>query len=410
MKKAGLIFFWSAIFLGLVIRLFSIPYLGIFDMAVYNEWGLATANNGLVESYHGIYFPFQYQIFGFGSWLANVLNTEYYIVYKSINLIFDCGSLFVLFLILKKFEVSRYYLLIYWIHPWFLNMFSLGYIDFQFTFFILCSLYFTFRDTARDYLIAGIFLAFAFLMKPQAQIIFLSFFIYGVIRYYRRKEISVFHIFIFPVIMFINYSLYFLITSGNPFRLAWTYLKVADHMPCLNANCLNGWFPVAFLMKGENEPIYSVSDELTFLGIPYRFLAILLVLTLIYHFIKRVADENAEPKRKFDLFYIACFAAFAVPFLMTSAHENHLFLGTVLIIPILAVSKNFIFKASIHIILMLQFINLYGFYRIGEIKNIHLPDFNYPYDTTMILSIIAFISYLIMLYHLLIKKSKLFLL
>lgn len=410
MKIAGKTIFWLAIIIGLFLRILMLFYNGIFDMAVYHEWGLATINNGLQQSFQGVYFPLQYQIFGFCSWISTFLNIDYFIVFKAANLIFDCGNLIMLYLILQKFAASKFYLLIYWIHPWFLNIFSLGYIDFQFTFFILCSLYFTLKNTSRNYLIAGIFLAFAFLMKPQVQIVFLSFFIYGMILYFKDRDLKVLHIFIFPVILFANYAVFFLIRTGNPFRLVKAYLNVANHMPCLNANFLNGWFPVAFFLKGKDEPIYSVSDELTLAGVSLRLIAVLIVLFLIYYFVRKLARKDLKSELNPDLYLIACFSAFIVPFLMTSAHENHLFLGTVLIIPLLAKSKNLLFNLCVHIILILQFINLYGYYRLGEITSEKIPVITYTYNIALILSFIAFFAFLIMVYHFLSNKSKLFLL
>ena len=153
MKRLSTFFFWLIIAVGFAFRIFTITYPGTFDIATYNEWGLNTVEKGLHGFFHGTYFPFQYQIFAFCSWLSMVLNIEYIMVFKSVNVIFDCGTLVILYLILQRLNLSKYYLLIYWIHPWFLNMISLGYSDFHFTFFLLCALYFTLKDTSRDYLI-----------------------------------------------------------------------------------------------------------------------------------------------------------------------------------------------------------------------------------------------------------------
>lgn len=406
MKRAGIYIFWIIIILGLVVRMLSLSFNGIFDIATYNEWGLNTLKNGLNETFQGIYFPFQYQLFEFSSWLAVKLNIEYFIIFKSVNLIFDIGNLVVLYLILKKLGISKFYLLIYWIHPWFLNMFSLGYCDFQFTFFILCTIFFTLKATSgsRDFLIAGVFLGFAFLMKPQVEIIVLSFFIYGMFLFFRNRDIKVLHIFIFPAILFINYSLYFFITSGDPFRVAHAYLNVADaSVVCLNANFLNFWFPVAYMMKNDGDPIYSISDLTEFAGIPLRYLAIVIVLLLIILFIKKLTDKKSS-ENDISLLIIASFASFVVPFVMTSAHENHLFLGTVLIIPLLAISKSLLFRISVHIILVLQAINLYGYYGFGEGQTFSL-NFSYNYEIALILSLVASLAAIIILYFFFHLKS-----
>ena len=406
MKRTGTYIFWILIILGLVVRLLTLSYNGTFDIATYHEWGLNTLKNGLNETYQGIYFPFQYQLFAFCSWLAVKLNIEYFIIFKSVNLIFDIGNLAVLYLILKKLGISKFYLLIYWIHPWFLNIFSLGYCDFQFTFFILCTILFTFKATSgsRDFLFAGIFFGFAFLMKPQVEIIVLAFFIYSLFLFFRNRDIKVLHIFIFSAILFINYSLYFFITDGDPFRVAHTYLNVADaSVVCLNANFLNFWFPVAFLMKNDGDPIYSISDLTEFAGIPLRYLAILAVLILIILFIKKLADKKSSG-HDISLLLIASFSSFVVPFVMTSAHENHLFLGTVLIIPLLAISKSLLFRISVHIILVLQVINLYGFYGYGEGRTFGL-NFSYNYEIALILSFVASLAFIIILFFFFKLKS-----
>jgi len=59
MKKAGTYFFWILIASGLILRVITLFYNGIFDIATYNEWGLNTLKNGLHESFQGTYFPFQ---------------------------------------------------------------------------------------------------------------------------------------------------------------------------------------------------------------------------------------------------------------------------------------------------------------------------------------------------------------
>jgi hypothetical protein len=410
MKKAGHFLFWLFIIAGLIIRLFAVSYNGMFDMATYQEWGMATFTKGLAVSYNGIYFPFQYQIFGFASWLSTVIKTDYYIVYKAINLIFDSGNALMLYLIIRKIGGSVYYVLLYWLHPWFITVFSLGYVDFHFTFFILLTVYFTLKDNARDYLLAGIFLGFAFLMKPQVQIVFLSFFIYSAVLFARHKETKSLNLFVFPVVMFINYNIYFLIVGHRPFSLVHSYLSVADNMPCLNANCLNIWFPVAYFLKVDGEPIISVSDKLSVVGIvSFRMIATLAVFLMIWLFIKFSASQKTDKGEKNNFYMIACFSAFIVPFLMTSAHENHMFLASVLFIPLLAKTRIILVHAAVQVIILLAFLNIYGFYGAGEITAFRLPAFNYPYETTLIFSFITIIAFLILLYHFLSRKSKMFL-
>ena len=405
MKKTAIILFWAAILAGLVLRYMSLSYMGIFDMATYHQWGLSAFKDGLINSYEGIYYPFQYQLFELGAWLSIKLNTEYFIIYKLINLLFDCGNLIVLFLIFKKINVSKYYLLLYWLHPWFLIMFTQGYCDFQFTFFILCFILFTLKSTSRNYLIAGIFFGFALLMKPQVQVIALSLFIYGLYQYFKNRDIKTLHIFVFPAILFIDYSLYFFVRSGNPFRLLRTFVDVGGAMP-LTANFLNGWFPIAYYLNTPGDPIYSITDNIMILNTSFKSIALLTLLLLICLFVHKLIKNNYINKIDYNLFLVTGFSTFIFPFVMTSAHENHLFLATVLLIPILGKVKNLFIKLSIHIILLLQCINLYGFYGYGENKIINRIHFNYTYEIAFVLSLIAFIAFLTLVIYFLSSKSN----
>ena len=411
MKKIITFLFLAAILLGLILRIFSLFYNGIFDMETYYEWGLAALTNGLHESYHGTYFPIQYQIFEFGAWLSLKLNIEHFIVFKSINLLFDCGILVVLYLIFKKMGIPYYYLLLYWIHPWFLNMFSLGYVDFQFSFFILLSIYFTFSGSKKNYILSSLFLAVAFLMKPQVQIIMIAFFIYCSLKYLRNKDFKPFLIFVFPAVLFILYSLFFFIASASPLRLANTYVLVSKVMPCLSANFLNAWFSIAYLIKEVDAPIYSVSDQLSIFHIQIKFFAVIAVFVLITYFLKNLINKTSKGSEQFNFLLIACFSSIVLPFVMTSAHENHLFLGSILLIPIAVKSKSLVILISVHVILILQFINLYGYYGIGEMTtiksiSINLVNISYTYEKAFVLSLIAFSAFIILMVYFLNPKSE----
>jgi len=404
MKKPGNYIFWSAILLGLFIRYLSLFYNGIFDMETYHNWGLSTLNEGLYNAFQGSYLPFQYQIFELGAYLSLKLNTDYFIVYKLINLFFDAGNLIVLSLIFKRINVSKYYLLIYWLHPWFLLLFSQGYCDFQFTFFVLCSILLAFKGSSRSYLTAGIFLGFAFLMKPQAQVIILALIIYCSYLFIKERDIKPLHLFVFPTILFIDYTLYFFVMTGKSYLLLRHYIDIGSTLP-LTANFLNGWFPVAYFLKEPAEAIYSITDDIKFFIIKGRTLAILSLLTLLWLFIRKIYRSNIHNDINYNYFLIAGFATFIFPFIMTSAHENHLFLASVLLIPVLGKVKNLTSKISIHILMVLQCINLYGFYGYGEGKYIKMINISYTYEFAFILSLIATIAFIILLFEFLRPKS-----
>src|SRR3954466_15954400 len=87
---------------GLVIRYFMLFYMGVFDMDAYFNWGRKSLETGLVKTYIGIYFPFQYQIFEVCAWIATRLGVSLIPVFKSSNLLFDVGTFFLLLMILKR--------------------------------------------------------------------------------------------------------------------------------------------------------------------------------------------------------------------------------------------------------------------------------------------------------------------
>jgi len=405
MKDKWIYLFWFSIIAGLFLKVLSLFFNGMHDMSTYYDWGLNNLNAGLYTSYHGIYFPIQYQLFEFCAWLSIQLNIESYIPFKVMNLLFDAGNMIVLYLLLRRMGISIYYTLLYWLHPWFLNVFSLGYIDFQFTFFVLVCLYFSLNSTVKYYLLSSLFLGIAFLMKPQSQIIVLSFGVYGLFELFKTKNIKFFLLFTFPIIFFLLYSLYFTDHSTGVWRLAHHYTNVVNIMPCLNANFLNGWFIVAYLIKGVNDPIYSISDKITVFDIQLKYFAIFFVLIIIVLFIKLLRDNNTQTGKRFDLLLITFVSSTIVPFIMTSAHENHLFLATVLVIPMMGIFKNIMVKVCLNIILILQWINLYGYYGIGDIK---WRIIYYSYDVAFVLSIIACLCFCLVLFHMLNPRSKFF--
>lgn len=54
--------------------------------------------------------------------------------------------------------------------------------------------------------------------------------------------------------------------------------------------------------------------------------------------------------------------------LMTSVHENHFFLSLVLLVILSGMIRNVFVKISVQIILLLQFVNQYGYVGFGPEK------------------------------------------
>jgi hypothetical protein len=355
------------VIVGLILKRPMLFYMGPDDMNFYNNWGKAALASGVAASYEGTYFPLQYQMFEWSAWIVAKSGATFVTVFKSSNLPFDIGSFCLLVLLLKRQGSNPLYALVYWLHPWFLAVFALGYIDFQFTFFVVLTILLLTRETSGRYILAGIPLALAFVMKPQVQILVFAAFLFGVFHYARTRHARALGLMVFPILLFLGYEAYFtmaLFAERGPAAasvLPKSYLNIANVMPALTAQMTNIWYPVAYVTREAGQPIYEVSDRLRFLPqVPMRYLAGGVVLILVSVLVFRVERGAQAVGDKFARIF--CFASLATPFLMTSGHENHLFLGSVLLVLFMARRMPWSFTVAAQVLLVLQFLNIYGLY------------------------------------------------
>lgn len=399
---------------GLLCKILMLFYNGMYDIDdYYVKWANISLKYGLLETFikhispfAGSYFPVQIHILTFCAWVQNLFNLNFHLVIKLLNLLFDIGNFFLFLCILNKLKLNQLYALLYWLHPWFLAVFSLGYMEFHFSFFVLLSvLLFLKADTLKDYFWTGLPLAMAFFMKPQAQIIMATALLYAVFHYLKTKRFDIFGLFIFPAILFVIYSLYFIIAlyyrynTIDIFFLARTYLNTSNIMPCLNGTMLNFWYAVAYILKGSNPSIVSVSDQIQILpNIQIKHLAMLTVLGLVSVYTYLVNKIKLGKVVNENWIYVFTFSALIVPFVMTSAHENHPFLASLFLVIFLAKPVNKILKFAIHIILILIAINLYILY---STSNLAMPfQYNYEWRIMFLFSIIATVCFLIITFFL----------
>jgi hypothetical protein len=387
--------------LGLVLKAAMLGHAGMYDMLAYREWGEHALAEGVPQTYHGIYFPLQYQIFQLSAWLVRVTGADSVLIFKTSNLLFDTGTFFVLLGLLDRHGSSPLYALLYWLHPFFLAMFSLGYIDFHFTFFVVLCLYCLTDASVGSYLLGGIPLGLAFMMKPQAQVLIVVAFLYAVFRGVRRRDWRPVAFLTGPIILFGLYEAWFLVslapTLGDHARalLPESYLGVVNVMPALNAQLPNTWYPIAYWMKETADPIYAVHDQWRLMNVRVKFLAAASVLTVVGFHVSAIERRiGAGPREAFTAMF--CFASLVVPFLMTSAHENHLFLGAALLIPLIArpLPRSFMLSASV--LLLVQALNLFGLF--GEYPTwLAQPLRNtFSQELVVVYSVISVVSFAIM--------------
>jgi hypothetical protein len=360
---------------GLLLRVLMLSYKGTYDMDTNAAWGRAVVRDGLAHAYAGGYFPLAYQVFGAVEWLASRLGVDAIPVYKAANLAFDVGTFWLLVALLRQSRGGPLFALLYWLHPWFLSVFSLGYVDSHFTFLVLLWLWLV-RDatTAGQYFVAGIPLALAVMLKPQAVLPAASVLAY---LWFMRREQTIgqtAYVLAPAVLVFAAYELYFA-AALFPERgmdalllLPASYVRIGSILPVLTAHMPNSWFVVAYVLKPGGQVPWNVSSKMHLLPfVQARFFALFLTLAAITWYAHLVAGMRSSRPNGNPFFYLTAFTSLVVPSLMTSAHENHLFLATVFMIALLASRPGRMVAAAIHGTLILQCLNLELLYGLNSV-------------------------------------------
>jgi hypothetical protein len=404
---------FSILFLvGLALRIYMITYPGGNDMFAYAVWGRDVRDIGLAHAYHGVYFPAQYQLFALCSAIGDACRlADYeYAAFKASNLVFDLGIVLLLRALIKQLGGNPVYAFLYWLHPWFLAIFSQGYIDSHFTFFVLLMLVVLKNgETVRRQLLAGIPLGASVLMKPQTAVLLFAFPFYISLMAWKHRSFRALALLAGPSLLLIGYNIYFSVSLYPQlgFRAAVEmlryYTEVPSLMPVLTAYMLNMWYPLAFALKSPEGDIFVSSDIHVLPFVEARTIAALISITLIAWFIWRVVDAGLRPRNRTYLL-IACFATTVVPFIMTSAHENHLFLASVLFIPLLAISREPLFNVAVQLTLLLQGLNLYLIYGAGQLAA-RLRPF-YPESVRALLAVLSVVLFVIIARHLFLLATR----
>jgi hypothetical protein len=377
-----------------------LPDRGVFDMDAYIRWGTASLDAGLAHAYIGVYFPLQYQIFEACIWLSRALATDPVIVLKGANLAFDLGNFAMLLALLGRWRLHPLYALIYWLHPWFLVFFHLGYADFQYVFFLLLALWLLLQrgDTRAGYLAAGVPFAAAVLMKPQALMPAVAFAVYAGVRWKKTGSPDGFFLFLPALLLGGAYQAYFTAALFPSLGrraigvLPGWYAHTTSVMPVLTANMLNAWYPVAYVLRQPGTDIFWVSGRIELVPhvqVRYAALTVVLGITAWYACLAAASRRLDGADQRFRC--ILTFTALVVPALMTAAHENHLFLATVLFVPMLASGARGLAAAAIHATLVMQTVNLEGTYGIDRFARWLQPV--YSLEVRVALAILSTICY-----------------
>jgi hypothetical protein len=364
---------------GFVIRFLLLQQKGTLDMDQYLAWGNDVVSQDLAFSYHGIYFPVQYLVFALAVKLSWWLDISGITAIKAINFSADIASFGLLVVLLRRWGLSHRWALVYWLTPYFLAIYWLGYIDAQIGFLILLTLVIlSYRQTFAAYLIAGIPFGIAFLMKPQVLTLMGMLglaWLLAVVAPRRLRladwtgslRLGLPAMVAFAAVLFVAFSLY-VGANGEVHDKGYGYVahtytpsELERQSAGFTGNMLNVWFPVAFAYREGDEPVYAVAE-------PAVLNKVGAVVALL--FLAAGALLVMSRTRSLDLSRtILCLflvGAAVVPMIATHAHENHLFLASVLTVPLLAMLRDRWLVIAYQAILAVQFVNLIGRYGFGS--------------------------------------------
>lgn len=347
--------------IGLLIRILLIGTHSSSDIYEFIRWGKNTYESGLAKSFEGGYFPIQYLILGgsYGAAEKTGLNPEYAL--KISNLIFEIGIILLITRLLTKYLTTEKILFLFWLNPFALIIFQQGYVDAQFAFFILLSIFIIEKEISgekRKFILAGIPLGISLLMKPQTAPLFIGLIILAVILFFLKKRIdgiNIILIFIVPIILYIFFSMFLgftidikkhktlttfseqlhektglskrtsEITASSLSLTAEYFFVITKRLPSLSANMPNGWFFVALAHNKKGVPLYRISDNLKLFGVSYRIIGSLFFISIASTLLYRIAKADFSLSKK--IIFSLVLIPILMPYLTTSAHENHFYLG-----------------------------------------------------------------------------------
>lgn len=353
---------------GVLIRLLLLPYRGTNDMSVYAGWGKSVLDIGLSRAYVGGYFPLQYQLFAGEVRLASYLHLSVVSSIKLVNLLTDACAFVTFVALLRRLGRNPLWALLYWLSPYFLSIYWLGYVDSQLALCVLLSLFILAGGaTPRRAMAASLPFGVAFLMKPQAISLFAIVVLLFIASMLVARRVTWVHarlglLLCGPVALFCAYSLYFWRQGWPIAHLETSYTPgTLDNLSRgLTMNMLNIWLPVAHHYLKPGEPLYAVEGP----AIYHRIGAVLVALSMIGAALL-VATRLRRASLVRLLVMAWAFATLLLPMLGTRAHENHLFLGLSLGVLLIALHPSRTAIVAVHGMLLVQFLNEFGRYGFG---------------------------------------------
>lgn len=339
---------WVLLAAGLLARIAVFGMTEMHDMAEYERWAVNTSEQGLRAAYEGIYFPVQYAALAGVLHLASALKLSFAAAFKLVNLGCEIGTLLLLIGVLRSAGRPAAWSLVYWLNPYVIALFGLGYIDAQFAVMLMLSCFLAARAPFRGQMLAaGIPFALALFSKPQMLGICAGLlFIVGLgslrdaLRLLAsqdgRRSVRAWSGLLSPWFFFVPSGVFFIALSFyidrvHLARFAYSMLGTQDILPCLTAHMPNAWYlPAWFLRASASDAIYSVEDTwkvLELLSARHLGMAVTIGVSA---WLAWIAVFRRDGNVRSAVVYSCIVSGYLVPFVMTGAHENHAYLAMAL--------------------------------------------------------------------------------
>lgn len=371
---------WGGFVAVLVFKLLFVGDKGTGDMDTALGWGHTLLRVGLVEGYTGSNFPIAFQIYEGLVWTADHLGIKDYAAMKWLNLLCDLGTFWGLRALLRGWGASPDWAFLYWLSPYFLVMYWLGFDHFQMGLIVVVTLLLMQRaGSARGWLLASVPLGIAFLQRPQVNVLVAALGAYAAIvafeewRATRRLWPAVWNertrpallLLVFPVLLFGAYSVWFWAGGKDALYLARAYGGLSAFSPALSANMLNIWAMVAEAYRSGTEQLPTIRGWGGF-----HALAGVLSAAAMLAGVWAIARRSRERPFSLTALYLFALGSIVLPNVYTRAHENHYFLGLVLLVPLVALMP--IRRGALLTVLAattaLQGFNAWAIYGFGQVQ------------------------------------------
>lgn len=379
--RPGTLALWSGFVVVLVLKLVFVGDKGTGDMDVALGWGRTLLRVGLVDGYTGSNFPIAFQIYEGLVWFARQVGMDGYAAMKALNLACDLGTFWGLRALLRGWDLDPRWAFAYWLSPYFLVMAWLGYDHFQMGLIVVVTLLLAQRvRSTRGWLLVSVPFGIGFLQRPQVQALVGAVAAYaGIValdawrREGRSVRAAVWHertrrallLLVVPAVLFVVYTVWFWAGGKDALYLTHAYQQIAAFSPALSANMLNVWQMVAELYRHGDEQLSTVRGPGALHALAGAISAVALLAGV--WFIVR----SERPGRPFSvtLLYLFALGAIVMPNLYTRAHDNHLFLGLVLVVPLVAMlpARRGAALAVVGATTVLQAFNSWALYGFGSV-------------------------------------------